>query len=453
MSDMSHATATSRTTGRATGRAICGLVIAALVLMAAHSLRHGDVGLCAGLVALAGLCFGRSAWLRPVLTVTLGYGVWMWLHTAQTLVAMRQGLSEPWLRLAVILGAVTAITALGFVLLQTRSARNFWHRDAELAWYKAGLFLLPVGLLALARHMTSFPILLSDRFAPGSGMAQVFAHGLYAVWLGKLVLTPKGHRRARPWFWGAFSAVFFGQLALGLAGIPDLLMTGKLHLPVPALILGGPLYRGHGLFMPILYLSTLAFVGPAWCSHLCYIGAWDDVASRLTKGKPRSAGKWLWLGRGLTLGLTIVLALGFRWLGVGWEVAVTAAAVFGLGGVAVMALISARRGSMVHCTAYCPIGLVGNLLGRLVPWRMAIAQGCNQCGKCTRACRFGALEPHHLARGKPGLSCTLCGDCVASCKDSRLHYRFPGLSPDTARQVFLVLIIGLHAAFLAVARI
>ncbi|HDJ22855.1 MAG TPA: 4Fe-4S binding protein [Candidatus Aminicenantes bacterium] len=58
------------------------------------------------------------------------------------------------------------------------------------------------------------------------------------------------------------------------------LMTGKLHLPVPALILAGPIYRGTLSFMLILFLVTIVLVGPAWCSHLCYVGAWDDIACR-----------------------------------------------------------------------------------------------------------------------------------------------------------------------------
>ena len=54
---------------------------------------------------------------------------------------------------------------------------------------------------------------------------------------------------------------------------------GEMHLPVPALILAGPLYRGEGFFMLFLFLSTVLIVGPAWCSWLCYVGAWDNVSS------------------------------------------------------------------------------------------------------------------------------------------------------------------------------
>jgi polyferredoxin len=69
-------------------------------------------------------------------------------------------------------------------------------------------------------------------------------------------------------------------------------MTGELHLPIPALILAGPVYRGEGLFMPVLYTVTILLVGPAWCSWLCYIGAWDDFAARRRKGGSRPVPGW-----------------------------------------------------------------------------------------------------------------------------------------------------------------
>ncbi len=92
-----------------------------------------------------------------------------------------------------------------------------------------------------------------------------------------------------------FSMVFFAQLLLGLAGIEKLLMTGKLHLPVPALIIAGPLFRGEGVFMLILFAATVLLVGPAWCSYLCYIGAWDNYAATAQKrpGRLPSWRPWL----------------------------------------------------------------------------------------------------------------------------------------------------------------
>jgi polyferredoxin len=129
------------------------------------------------------------------------------------------------------------------------------------------------------------------------------------------------------------------------------------------------------------------------------------------------------------------------------------AAVFGLGGVAVMLGLSRRKGSMVHCAAYCPMGICANVLGRLSPWRVKIDDGCSRCGKCSRLCRYSALTPADLEKGRPGLSCTLCGDCVNACPEGRLHYTFPGLARKAARTAFIVAAVALHAVFLGVARI
>jgi len=190
-------------------------------------------------------------------------------------------------------------------------------------------------------------------------------------------------------------------------------------------------------------------------SHLCYIGAWDDVCSRRgPKIPPVLPRRWTVGGRLATLALTCGGALALRFLGVPGLTAVWLAAGFGLAGVGVMLFASRRLGAMAHCTAFCPIGLLGNVLGRLMPWRMGISlDTCTRCGSCARACRYSALTPLEIEAGRPGLSCTLCGDCVGACPHDSMHYRFPGLSPATARAAFLTLVAALHAVFLGVARI
>jgi ferredoxin len=129
------------------------------------------------------------------------------------------------------------------------------------------------------------------------------------------------------------------------------------------------------------------------------------------------------------------------------------AAGFGLAGVAIMAFISRRLGVMAHCSAWCPIGPLANLLGRVNPMRVRMTPDCTRCGACARACRYDALTPADIAAGRPGRSCTLCGDCLGACKHSAMHYRFPGLTPAASRSLFLALVSALHAAFLGVARI
>ena len=229
-------------------------------------------------------------------------------------------------------------------------------------------------------------------------------------------------------------------------------MTGALHLPVPALIVAGPLYRGEGLFMPLLFLATVLLVGPAWCSHLCYVGAWDLTLAQRRK-RPEGLPRWRSWARAGMLVLVAGGAVLLRLLGAGPGAALAAGAGFGLAGVAVMLLASRRTGTMVHCTLWCPIGLLAVALGRLSPFRMHIGPGCNRCNVCSRACRYDALGPEEIARGRPGARCTLCGDCVSACHARLLGYRLPGLSPARARTVFVGLVAAVHAVFLGVARI
>jgi len=423
--------------------------------LAAHALRRGDWGLCLVLAALPLTLVTRRGWTRLVAAATLLLGAAQWASAGLDFVQLRLAFGEPWLRLALILATVCGLTlASGLWLLGARARALFpGQREAELP--QAAAFALTAGLLALARSKASVPVLLADRFPPGAGWLEIALLALYAAWLTGRILDPRQHKRLRPRIWALFSAVFFGQLALGLGGLPDLLMTGRLHLPVPALIAAGPLFRGEGLFMPILFASTVLLVGPAWCSHLCYIGAWDDVCSRQGPRPPRVLPpRWTVGGRLATLTLTCGGALTLRAFGAPGLTAALLAGGFGLLGVGVMLFVSRRLGAMAHCTAFCPIGLVGNVLGRLAPWRMGISlDTCTRCGACARACRYSALTPPHIEAGRPGLSCTLCGDCVGACPHDAMHYRFPGLSAATARAAFLTLVAALHAVFLGVARI
>ena len=126
---------------------------------------------------------------------------------------------------------------------------------------------------------------------------------------------------------------------------------------------------------------------------------------------------------------------------------------FGILGIAVMVGISTRKGTMVHCTVYCPLGLLSVILGKLSPFRLRIGDSCTDCGRCSGTCRYNALRMNRIKKRKPGLNCTLCGDCLSACKDGALSYGFLRLSPKTSRHLFLVLVVSLHAVFLGVARI
>ena len=426
----------------------------AMLLLAAHALRQDDFGLAVSMAALSALLFTRQAWVRWGAVFSLVWGGFVWADAAVQFISFRQAFGFPWQRLAWIMALVIIFDGLALMTLLGSFGREFFVKGQDRGLARGVIFVLVTLGLVIARHEAPFPVLLADRYLPGWGWAEIFVLSFYAQWLGGLMLRPKGHRTWRPRIWGLFSVVFFLQLSFGLFGMDQMLMTGDLHLPVPALILGGPVFRGGGFFMLILFFATVLLVGPAWCSHLCYIGAWDDVMSRLG---PRPAHQvrlfpLSHVGRGTTLVLTVITALLLRSMGVAGELAILFAVFFGLVGVGIMVFVSRKVGIMTHCTTFCPMGLVANVVGKISPWRIRIATNCTRCGACFSRCRYNALDERRLEKGSPALSCTLCGDCISACAHKQIGYTFPGLSGDNARTVFLVLVVSLHAIFLGVAR-
>jgi polyferredoxin len=314
------------------------------------------------------------------------------------------------------------------------------------------VFLFILVLLIPVQLMVENPMLLLERFVPGSGWAEIVLIGSYGALVAYHMQDPAKVQAWRRYTWLAFSVVFFSQLILGLMGFESFLMTGKLHLPIPMMILAGPLYRGHLSVMSILFVSTLILSGPAWCSHLCYFGAIDSISAR---GKTRrSPMRNKWALKSTVMLLVIASALVLRWMQVPALTSTLLAIGFGLVGLGLILSLSRKEGRMVHCTAYCPIGTLVNL-GRYVnPLRLRIDQdSCTECMACTSKCKYDALNKQDILARKPGMTCTLCGDCLSSCHAGSLQYRFPGLSSRQARKLYLLISISLHAATMALARI
>lgn len=291
-----------------------------------------------------------------------------------------------------------------------------------------------------------------DRFIPGTGWIEIILAAIYAAWVYLHMKNPREVATWRKNTWLLFSAVFFTQLLMGIVADQRFLMSGKLHLPVPAVILAGPLYRMQLAFMPILFLSTVLITGPAWCSHLCYFGSVDNWAasSKTLRNKPL---KNKMLIRHSFLALFVVTALAFHLAGVPLLWATLAAAAAGVAGLVIILLLSRRKNKMVHCTMYCPIGTLVSYLKFVSPFRMSIQRNCTVCMACTLKCRYDALNLEDIKKGKPGLSCTYCGECVTTCHQQSIRYHFLGLSADKARNLWLILTISLHACFLVLARI
>lgn len=295
-------------------------------------------------------------------------------------------------------------------------------------------------------------LLLLDRFIPGLGWFQIAVIAVYAGTITHLLLKENKISKIRIRIWILFSIVFFSQFLAGILISDKFLMTGKLHIPIPAVILGGPLYRGEGFFMPILFLSTIFLTGPAWCSYLCYFGAIDGVAAAAKK-KPLFPKKHWKTVRFFTTLLVIVTAIVLRLITTSHLIAIIGAILFGIAGLFITIFISRKKGYMGHCSYYCPIGLISNTFGKISPFRIKIDSSCNNCMACIPVCRYNALSKENIASGSPGFNCTLCGDCVSSCGSKSINYKFLKLSPEKSRILFTIIISVVHATFMAIARI
>lgn len=427
------------------------LLVLCSLTTSAHFLRTGSIWDAIPFLAPMAVLFFPGMLPRPLLAVAALGGVWLWTTEAVELAQWRMNFDMPWIRMAIILGSVS-VAHLGLFSLLLGRAGTIVGKMDKTSWMRTAIFMLVVIILASARAKMRFPILLGERFFPLSGQFWIFCFAQYGSVIGGWLATDL-NARIRSQIWAGFSFVFFSQLALGLSGWSVFLMTGALHLPVPALILAGPLYRGEGYFMPALLGMSLLLVGPAWCSYLCYIGAWDDRLARWSPGRPQILPGWTRQLRVALLVATVAIPLALRFFQISWTWSLSIAALFGLIGLGIMGWWSRQTRTMAHCTVWCPIGLLNNLLGRILPWRIDIDNGCTGCGVCAKACRYNALTRMDLENKRPGLTCALCGDCLPRCPHGHIGYRFPGLNRENAHLAFLTLVTALHSVFLAVARI
>jgi len=313
------------------------------------------------------------------------------------------------------------------------------------------VFILTFILLAFVQVKVERPMILAERFFEGAGWAEILMISIYGAFVAYKMQDPVNVPRWRKITWTLFSVIFFTQLLIGLSGFEKFLMTGKLHLPIPMMIIGGPIYRAQLSVMTILFLSTVILTGPAWCSHLCYFGAFDNLASGGKTSKEILKHKGVI--KSTILILVIAMAIILRWLNVSMLLSTLIAVAFGLTGISIMILISIKKKKMVHCVMYCPVGTVVNVFKHVNPFRMYIDKSCTLCLHCTKFCKYDALNPADIKNSKPSLTCTLCGDCLAGCHHNSIKYKFLNMNPDNARNLYLILTISLHAACIALARI
>jgi hypothetical protein len=101
-------------------------IVLSLLLLGAHFLRYGNTLVVIGLVLLLALLFVRRPWVARVMQLVFAIGALEWLRTLVMLVQERMVLGAPYLRMAVILGTVVAITLLAALLFQTRELKAIY---------------------------------------------------------------------------------------------------------------------------------------------------------------------------------------------------------------------------------------------------------------------------------------------------------------------------------------
>lgn len=257
-------------------------------------------------------------------------------------------------------------------------------------------------------------------------------------------------------------------------------------------------------------------------------GFLPGLAARVRNGGTKASVLW----RSAILAGTVGTAVLLRALDAPIQLATALAVTLGLL-IVPAALLSRASGRAVYCTRLCPLGLLAVLLGRLSIWRIRRSSACDAtgasgtsgvngiggtcvaCGACARICAYGAMEAPEKTQGRktgptetrtttagdevreapdpddlrnslrfsqPGISCTLCRDCLSVCPTGALSLTtvfakrdaagvtgaagaFPAADAATAarpaqasgqdgrdrpsswERVFVVLVAALHAVF------
>ena len=108
-------------------------IVLSLLVLTAHFLRGGCLPLAVGLLGLLALLAVRRPWVARLMQGVLTLGALEWIRTLVTLAMQRSDQGEPFLRMALILGAVAAVTLVSVLLFETQKLRRVYCLGGEPA--------------------------------------------------------------------------------------------------------------------------------------------------------------------------------------------------------------------------------------------------------------------------------------------------------------------------------
>jgi len=106
-------------------------VLLSALLLAAHFSRHGMLPFSVLSLAFLLLLLFRRPWVPLLVQAVLILGALEWIRTLVTIARQRQAAGDDWLRMAMILGCVAAVTLASTLVFKSPKVRERYEQQAQ----------------------------------------------------------------------------------------------------------------------------------------------------------------------------------------------------------------------------------------------------------------------------------------------------------------------------------